>query len=111
MLDQIPCQFPARVQKFPAAWRKIPCSVRRRPRRVERSQWVIVLLPDAIAIFSLLAGNSLRADLLALEGDVGDDENHDRRRDEPRELRPNQDEALRGRQRRSQERALQLADQ
>src|SRR5207247_1642976 len=61
--------------------------------------------------FSLFAGNSLRPDLLALEGDVGDDENDDRRRDEPRELRPNQDEALRGRQRRPEERALQLADQ
>src|SRR5437879_5971123 len=61
--------------------------------------------------FSLPAGNSLRADLLALEGDVGDDENHDRRGDEAGQLRSDQDEALRSRQWRAQERALQLADQ
>jgi DNA anti-recombination protein RmuC len=38
--------------------------------------------------------STLGPDLLALEGDVGDHENHDRRRDEAGQLGPDQQEAL-----------------
>ena len=48
----------------------------------------------------------LRANLLALEDDIGDGKYDDRRRDEAGQLRPDQDEALRGRQRRPERAAL-----
>ena len=61
--------------------------------------------------FRALGSSGSSPDFLALEGDVGDREDDDQLGDEPGQLRPDQEEALRRRQRRAEQGALDLADQ
>src|SRR5215469_16375861 len=58
---------------------------------------------------TISSSGRLRADFLTLKDDVGDRENHDRRRYQTGKLRPDQQKALRHRQRRAEQCPLDLA--